>query len=143
MATLDELQAQIADFNDHGLQQLVREGAYKAQLKARNFVMRTYPSTDFGGKSLIAINCHNEIRCGSFKTEADSMKANIYANYFARWYNTGAHGGIIRARGKRFGQRGPRYPARGSYFSANSQAIQQYYAEQLVQYVKQGGSIFK
>nr|DAX60320.1 MAG TPA: hypothetical protein [Caudoviricetes sp.] len=139
---LDELQAEIRDFSDHGLQELVREGAYKAQLKARDFVLRTHPATAFGGKNILYDNGHKEIRCGSFKAEAGGMTTSIYANYFARWFNTGAHGNIIRVKGKRFGQRGPRYPARGSYFEANAQAIQKFYSEELVKYVKTGG-LFK
>lgn len=137
--TLDELQAEINDFATHGMDSLVREGAYKAQLATRDYIRRTYPATAFGGKSLIAINGHPEIRCGSFKAEASGMMANIYANYFARWYNTGAKGNIIRGRGKRRGQRGTKYPARGSYFESNADAISNYYLTKVVEHVKNGG----
>nr|DAG49972.1 MAG TPA: hypothetical protein [Bacteriophage sp.] len=138
MATLEQLQAQIKDFTDRGLSQLVRGGVVRAQADTMNYIRRTYPAAAFGGKPLpmyIQRGKHGQL-------SADNYGAVVYANYFARWYNTGAAQHVIKGHGPRAGQRSAYYPARGNYFGANKSTIETYFSNQLVKYVKTGG-LFK
>lgn len=73
---------------------------------------------------------------GKYDVHADRIVTNVYANYFSRWYNTGAFGRIIRGSGPRAGQRGPTYPARGDYFDSNRAAIEEFYAQRLEEYLQ-------
>ena len=131
--TLEELNAKIQDYIDHGYYKDVAVAVRDAQRATRYFIYRTHPTTAFGGKNIVS---GNKILLGSYDVHADMILANIYANYFARWYNTGAFGRIIRGRGPRRGQRGPTYSARGDYFGSNKAAIEDYFRQQLEEYMQ-------
>ena len=130
--TLEELNRKIQDYIDHGYYQDVAAAAREAQRATRDYIARTHPKTAFGGKSLGG----EQIRVGKYDVHADSILTNVYANYFSRWYNTGAFGRIIRGRGPRRGQYGPSYPARGDYFGSNKAAIEEYFRKQLEEYLE-------
>lgn len=133
--TLENMQKQVKEYTAKGFYMDVAEASRDAQLATRHYIARTHPQTAFDGKSLIIDyfqgKKHNQICIGKYEVKASVIDANIYANYFARWYNTGAFGRIIRGRGPRRGQRGPTYPPRGSYFESNRQAIEDFYAAEL------------
>ena len=130
--TLNELQQKIQDYIDRGYYQDVAAAAREAQRATRDFIARTHPHTAFGGKNLGG----SQIRMGKYDVHADSIVTNVYANYFSRWYNTGAFGRVIRGSGPRRGQRGPAYPPRGDYFGSNKSAIEEYFARQLEEYLQ-------
>lgn len=115
-----------------GYQQDVYAACREAQKATRDYIARTHPSTAFGGKKLAG----GQIIIGKYDIEADRTVANIYANYFSRWYNTGAFGRIIRKSGPRYGMRGPEYPARGDYFERNRAAIVDYFNAQVERYLE-------
>ena len=125
--TLEELQKQINEYTAKGFYQDVAAASRDAQLATREYIARTHPQSDFDGRVLGG----RQIIVGKYEVTASVINANVYANYFSRWYNTGAFGRIIRGRGPRRGQRGPSYPSRGSYFESNRQAIEDYYAAEL------------
>ena len=130
--TLEELNQKVQDYIDHGFYKDVAEAARQAQIATRDFIARTHPQTAFGGKKLGG----NQIRMGKYDVHADRIVTNVYANYFSRWYNTGAFGRVIRGSGPRSGQRGPTYPARGDYFENNKAAIENFYAQRLEEYLQ-------
>lgn len=130
--TLAELQKQVQEYIDRGYYQDVAAAAREAQRATRDFIARTHPQTAFGGKQLGG----NQIVMGKYDVHADRIVTNVYANYFSRWYNTGAFGRIIRGSGPRAGQRGPTYPARGDYFDSNRAAIEEFYAQRLEEYLQ-------
>ena len=125
--TLDELQKQVREYTAKGFYQDVAAASRDAQLATRAYIARTHPQSAFEGRSLGG----KQIIVGKYEVTASVINANVYANYFSRWYNTGAFGRLIRGRGPRRGQRGPSYPPRGSYFESNRQAIEDYYAAEL------------
>ena len=125
--TLDELQKQVREYTAKGFYQDVAAASRDAQLATRAYIARTHPQSAFEGRALGG----KQIIVGKYEVTASVINANVYANYFSRWYNTGAFGRIIRGRGPRRGQRGPSYPPRGSYFESNRQAIEDYYAAEL------------
>ena len=130
--TIEQLNQRINDYISHGYYKDVAAAAREAQRATRDFIARTHPQTAFGGKQMAG----NQIIVGKYDVHADVILANVYANYFSRWYNTGAFGRIIRKRGPRFGQRGPTYPPRGNYFESNRAAIEDFYARQLDEYLQ-------
>ena len=130
--TLAELQKQVQEYIDHGYYQDVAAAAREAQRATRDYIARTHPQTAFGGKQLGG----KQIVMGKYDVHADRIVTNVYANYFSRWYNTGAFGRIIRGSGPRAGQRGPTYPARGDYFDSNRAAIEEFYARRLEEYLQ-------
>lgn len=125
--TLDELQKQVREYTAKGFYQDVAAASRDAQLATRAYIARTHPQSAFEGRALGG----KQIIVGKYEVTASVINANVYANYFSRWYNTGAFGRLIRGRGPRRGQRGPSYPSRGSYFESNRQAIEDYYAAEL------------
>ena len=130
--TLDEMNKQITEYIEHGYYQDVAAAAREAQLATRDYVARTHPQTAFAGKSLGG----KQIIVGKYDVHADNIVTNVYANYFSRWYNTGAFGRPIRGRGPRRGQTGPSYPPRGAYFETNKAAIEEYFAKRLDEYLQ-------
>jgi len=130
--TLEQLNKKIDEYITHGYYKDVAAAAREAQRATRHFIARTHPQTAFGGKKLGG----GQIMIGKYDVHADKILANVYANYFSRWYNTGAFGRLIRKRGPRFGQRGPKYPPRGNYFESNKTAIEDYFAKQLESYLQ-------
>ncbi len=129
--TLDELQKKVEAYAAHGFYQDVVDAATMARQSTRLYIARTHPQTAFGGRKLSG----DMFIRGHFGIQASVIDARIYANYFARWYNTGAKGRIILY-GKRKGQRGPVYEARGSYFESNKAAIEDYYANEIIKYLE-------
>lgn len=129
--TLDELEKEVDEYIAHGFYQDVVDAAYEARKTTRLFIARTHPQTAFDGKAL----SEGMFIRGRFDVQPSVIDARIYANYFARWYNTGAYGRIILY-GKRKGQKGPSYPARGNYFESNQKAIEEYYANEIDKYLK-------
>lgn len=125
--TLDELQKQVREYTAKGFYQDVAAASRDAQLATRAYIARTHPQSAFEGRALGG----KQIIVGKYEVTASVINANVYANYFSRWYNTGAFGRLIRGRGPRRGRRGPSYPPRGSYFESNRQAIEDYYAAEL------------
>ncbi len=136
---LEKLREIISNYASEGFTADITAAARKAQLDVRNYIARTHPQVAFGGKHIGGM-----IIRGTFRVEgAGVIEANVYANYFARWYNTGAYGLIIRGRGPRQGQKGPAYEPRGAYFSNNQRAIEQYYADSIVSYLKERVGLLK
>ena len=130
--TLFELHKKVQEYIDRGYYKDVAKAAKEAQWAARYFIERTHPKVGFGGKQLAG----EQIVVGKFDVHADRILSNVYANYFTRWYNTGAFGRVIRGRGPRRGERGPTYPARGDYFGSNKAAIEAYFRQQLEEYLQ-------
>lgn len=128
--TLDELQQKIQEYTNKGFHQDVVNAAYEARKATRLFIARTHPRTAFSGRTL----SEDMFIRGRFDIQESVIDARIYANYFARWYNTGAYGRIIRY-GKRKGQKGTSYPARGNYFESNRAAIEEFYASSINNYL--------
>lgn len=137
-----ELQAKMQEYADKGYADECAKAARYAQIKTRAFVERLHPATAFGGISLRGNNPNgntpNQVVKGSFKVADVRSSATVFADYFSRWYDTGAFGRII-TRGKRKGQKGPIYPSRGSIFEKNRQAIEDYFAKQVEEYFKEVG----
>jgi len=129
--TLAELHQQIREYVNKGYYHDVAEAVRDAQLATRDFVARTYPKTAFSGKHLGG----KQIIVGKYDVQAERIQTTVYANYFSRWYNTGAFGRVIRY-GKRRGERGPIYPSRGSYFESNRAAIDEFFARRLEDYLQ-------
>ncbi len=129
--TLEELNKTIQNYIDHGYYKDVAAAAREAQKVTRDYIARTHPKKAFGGKDLGG----GQIIIGKYDVHAESILTNVYANYFSRWYNTGAFGRIIRGRGPRRGERGPEYPARGDYFGNNKAAIEDYFRQRLEEYL--------
>ena len=129
--TFQDLNKKIQDYIQRGYQQDVYVAVREAQKATRDFIARTHPQTAFDGKTLGG----KQIIIGKYDIDASKTVANIYANYFSRWYNTGAFGRIIRY-GKRRGDRGPTYPSRGSYFESNRAAIVDYFNKQIERYLE-------
>lgn len=125
--TLEELQKTVKEYTAKGFYQDVAAASRDAQLATRHYIARTHPQSAFAGHALGG----KQIIVGKYEIQASVINANVYANYFSRWYNTGAFGRLIRGRGPRRGQRGPSYPARGSYFESNRQAIEDFFAAEL------------
>ena len=130
--TLEELNKHIENYIRNGYYKDVAAAARQAQLATRDYIARTHPQVAFSGKRLGG----NQIIIGKYDVHATGIVTNVYANYFSRWYNTGAFGRIIRGRGPRRGQHGPSYPSRGSYFDSNKAAIENYFARQLEEYLQ-------
>lgn len=110
-----------------------------AQVMTRAYIARTHASTGFGGQNLIVDEnskgkTTNQIIKGRFNVHAMTIDAVIYANYLARWYNTGATQHIITY-GPYKGRLSTYYPPRGKYFETNRQAIENYFAGQLEMYI--------
>lgn len=121
----------VKQYCEAGFARDVAQAARLAQEATKLYIRRTHPSTAFAGKKI-----NDLIIKGAYKVENSGVvKANIYANYFARWYNTGAFGRVIRS-GKYKGRKGPSYPARGNYFEQNAEAIKQYYLSYMLDYLK-------
>lgn len=128
---LTVFQKKVQAYVDNGFAKDVVQAARQAQEATRLFIRRTHPGTGFDGRNLTKF-----IVKGAFKVEGTGkVAANVYANSFARWYNTGAGGNII-LRGPRQGQKGPTYAPRGTYFEQNAEAIKQYYMDYLIEYLK-------
>ena len=129
--TLEELNKKIEDYIARGFYKDVAAAAREAQRATRHFIARTHPQTAFAGKKLGG----DQIIIGKFDIHTETIVSNVYANYFSRWYNTGAFGRTIRGSGPRKGERGPEYPARGDYFGKNKAAIEEYFRKQLEEYL--------
>ncbi len=138
MKTLEELQKELEYYKNHGFRDQANAAIRYAQIKTRGFIERTHPSTGFGGQSLITdehnSKTHNQIIKGKFDIDAKRALANIYANYLARWYNTGATQHMI-LRGERKGQMSTYYAPRGDYFNSNAAAIEKYFASQIEDFI--------
>lgn len=132
MANIPDLQRKIDDYIRNGYYQDVARAVREAQIATRVFIARTHPSTAFSGKRLSG----KQIIIGKYNIDASNILANIYANYFSRWYNTGAYGRTIKKSGPRLGMKGPKYPPRGSYFESNRAAIEDYFAKQVDNYLE-------
>lgn len=130
--TLEELGKRMNAYAEKGLLNEVIQATREAGVKTRLFIARTHPRTAFDGKALTP----GMFVRGSFTIGEDETVQTIYANYFARWYNTGAYGRVIRY-GKRKGQKGPSYGPRGHYFESNKAAIEEYYAACIDTYLNQ------
>jgi len=137
MATLIELHADIEKYIKNGYHKDVAKATRVAQRATRYFIYSTHAHTAFGGKTLSS----GQFRIGTYKVEPDRIRVNIYANYFARWYNTGAYGNIIKKSGPRQGEKGPVYPARGNYFESNKAAIEAHFKNCLEEYLKRNISL--
>ena len=129
--TLTELQSKVQEYIDRGYYQDVATAVRDAQRATRDFIARTHPQTAFDGRKLGG----KQIIIGKYDVLAERIVTNVYANYFSRWYNTGAFGRPIRGSGPRAGEKGPTYPSRGSYFDNNKAAIENYFAQRLEEYL--------
>lgn len=129
--TFDELTLKIQELSEKGFYEAVIRATERARADTRLFIARTHPKTAFGGKKLT----QGMFIRGKYTIGVNAIDIRIYANYFARWYNTGAFGRAIRASGKRKGTKGAKYPARGDYFGNNKKAIEDFYASCVDRYL--------
>ena len=139
MKSLEDLQKLIDDYIARGYKKTVEAGVRYAQIATRAYIARTHASTAFGGQNLIIDESGNgktvnQIIKGRFNVHALTIDAVIYANYLARWYNTGATQHII-THGPYRGRLSTYYPPRGKYFEQNKQAIENYFCSQLEIYL--------
>lgn len=139
MKTLEQLQKQIDEFVSKGYKRTVEAGVRYAQAQTRAYIARTHPQNAFGGRDLITDErpggkTVNQIIKGRFNIHALNIEAVIYANYFARWYNTGATQHVIM-RGPYKGRLSTHYPPRGKYFEHNRLAVENYFCSQLETYL--------
>lgn len=134
-----ELQKKIDELASNGYRDIVNRAVRVAQIATRSWIERQHPKTAFGGKSLSYDNfngkTHNQIIKGSFKIHAGSVDANLYANYFSRWYNTGATQHVIM-RGKYHGRKSTEYPARKKIMAGLNGAVEQYFGGVVEKYIK-------
>lgn len=131
--TFEELTVKIQELSDKGFYEAVIRATERARTDTRLFIARTHPKTAFGGKKLT----QGMFIRGKYTIGVNAIDTTIYANYFARWYNTGAFGRAIRASGKRKGMKGTKYLARGDYFGNNKKAIEDFYASCVDRYLEQ------
>ena len=140
MKTLEQLQKQIDEYVAKGYKKVVEAGVRYSQIMTRAYIARTHASTGFGGKNLIIDESGgkrktvNQIIKGRFNVNAMTIESVVYANYLARWYNTGAKQHMI-LRGPYKGRLSTYYPPRGKYFEQNRQAIENYFCSQLEMYM--------
>ena len=142
MRTLEELAKDINEYIDKGYKKTVEAGVRYAQIMTRAYVARTHASTGFGGQNLITDErtgsakgrTVNQIIKGRFNINARAIESVIYANYLARWYNTGATQHTIMY-GPYKGRLSTYYPPRGQYFESNRAAIEGYFCGQLEMYI--------
>ena len=141
--TLDELDRLINEYKRRGLHKDTEAACEYAQMETKEFIYRTHPHGGFSSADFIGVIFdHAQFIRGTHKfTSPGNFLANVYANYFARWYNTGAFGRPIRGTGPRRGQKGPTYPPHGNYFEANKTAIEDYYARKVDEYLTKHISI--
>lgn len=124
------LKADIDYYRDRGYRQQCEWAAKYAQRATREFIERLHPATGFGGRDILhtttGIGTDNLIQKGAFKLIGTAVDASIYANYWARWYNTGVYLNDYR-----------RYQApRGTVFASNSQAIEDFFAGKVQEYLQ-------
>ena len=137
-------------FNDliNKLNEYAKNGFYLDCVKAvshatqatRAFIARTHPHRAFGGKTLDDKQYIISKKYNAF-VRGEGITSLIYANYFARWYNTGASSHIIRGTGPRRGQFSTSYPPRGNYFNSNKAAIEKYFTDQVEDYLSNHSSL--
>lgn len=131
---MKELNDRLKEYKRLGFMAQVEKAVKLARGETREYIERTHPQVAFGGKSLITDDYNHRTNhqaiLGSYKVNATMINANIYSNYFQRWYNTGAHGNVIKY-GKYKGRRGPKYPARGNFYQSNKSSIEKFYADAL------------
>ena len=136
MDTFDTLVERLDEYAKKGYYQDCVAAVRYATAATREFIARTHPHVAFAGKILGDGQYIISKKYNAY-VSADRLTSVIYANYFARWYNTGAYGRLIRKRGPRFGQRGPSYPPRGSYFETNKTSIEDYFSKQVELYLSE------
>ena len=142
MRTLEELAKDINEYIDKGYKKTVEAGVRYAQVMTRGYIARTHASTGFGGQNLITDErtgaakgkTVNQIIKGRFSIGASTIESVVYANYLARWYNTGATQHTIMY-GPYKGRLSTYYPPRGKYFESNRAAIEDYFCGQLEMYM--------
>lgn len=133
--TLEELNKKIQEYIDHGYRKDVQEAIGFALKATQHFIARTYPKSAFDGKKLGGFD--TQIRqLKKIDVSAYAIAGGVYADYFSRWYITGAYGRIIKGSGPRQGEKGPTYPSRGDFFGKNKAAIEDYYRQQLEEYLQ-------
>lgn len=135
--TLDELVKRINEYCEKGYYNDVAEAHRYATRATRDFIARTHPKVAFGGKKM------GDEQFKIYKKEFEivgpgHINSMVYANYFARWYNTGAFGGPINVKkdDSRFGNKGTKYPPRGKYFEQNKEAIEDYFISKVDEYLQ-------
>lgn len=128
---MEKLVKELQTYADRGFYEDIYKAVRHAQVATRLFIQRLHPSTAFGGKSLVYDEyngrTHNQIVKGSFKTLADVVNANLYANYLSRFYNTGIYG----------------RPPRGAVIDQNAEAIKQYFLNEVMVYLRKNISLNK
>lgn len=128
---MEKIKEKIQKLIDGGFAAEVNAACKYAQNETRAFIARTHPHTAFGGKTLD----DKQFVAGFFDIAAEKVKTSIYATYFARWYNTGAFGRVIRY-GSYRGRKATKYPPRGNYFESNAKAIEEYYLRCVDRYLQ-------
>lgn len=127
---LTQLKAEIDYYRDKGYGQQCEWAARYAQRATREYIERMHPATGFGGRDILHAQINtgtdNLIQKGAFKITGTAVDASIYANYWARWYNTGVY-----LRDSRRYQ-----PPRGTIFASNVQAIESFFVEKLQEYLQ-------
>lgn len=94
---LEYLIRKIEDYRKQGLMNDVKKAANSARGEVREWIESQHPKEAFNGHNLIMddfnSNTHHQTVLGSFSVVSNVINANLYANYFQRWANTGVHGG--------------------------------------------------
>lgn len=132
---LKVLNDKIQAYKDKGFGQQIEWAVKRARRETRIYIERTHLQTAFGGKSLIFEwykgKFHKQTVLGSFQVYSRMISANIYANHWQRWANTGATPHKIRS-GKMKGQMSTySYPPKTTYYRDNATAIGNYFADRL------------
>lgn len=131
---LKELQERIQKYQREGFGKQVASAVKRARGQTREYIERTHPQTAFGGKSLIIDNFNNRTNhqtvLGHFEAHTGIIWGTLFANYFQRWYSTGAKQHNIMY-GRYKGRKSTYYDARGSYYTTNKSAIEQNFADNL------------
>ena len=137
---LKVLNDKLQQYKDKGFGQQIEWAVKRARGETREFIERTHPQTGFGGKSLIYDEyngkTHHQTVLGSFHVYSTMITANIYANYFQRWYNTGATPHKVRSGAWKGRMSTYSYPPKTTYYRDNAKAIEQYFAERLDEALK-------
>lgn len=129
---MDKLAQKIKLYSEIGFYNAVNDACRKAQIDTRAFIARTHPHSGFGGK----VFADTEFVLGKYNIQSKKIDATIYANYFARWWNTGFFHPVIRTKPPKV--RHKKVPPHGNYFENNKAAIVDYYNSRIDYYMQEG-----
>lgn len=130
----------LQQYKDQGFGQQIEWAVKRARGETREYIDRTHLQTAFGGKSLIwdevdGKRIHQTV-LGAYHVYSRMISANIYANHWQRWANTGAKPHIIKWGAWKGRMSTYNYPPKTTYYRDNAGAIERYFAERLDEALK-------